>query len=199
MSEVPSSRSRRSNILPLAVSLLAIIAGVVLITRPAVLFPPATPLTTSSGQASGLGRLPREGEAVPDFELKTLDGGKVKLSNLHGSPVLINFWATWCGPCKEEMPLIVEQYNWDKGHGLRVLAIDSVAFDNLDDIKKFVGQYKMTFDVLLDEEDQISSDWAINGLPSSFFIKPDGTIAKVHVGQMSADQLKDYLKLIVPN
>ena len=121
----------------------------------------------------------------------------MKLSSLRGSPVLINFWATWCGPCKEEMPLIVEQYNWNKGRGLRVLAIDSVAFDNLDDIHKYVDQFKMTFDVVLDQDDKISTDWAIMGLPSSIFIKPDGTVAAVRVGQMSADQLQEYMKLIV--
>jgi len=195
MNEVPPTPPRRSNALPLILSAVAIVIGVVLIAQPAFLFS----ARSGSGATSRTGHLPAAGETPLDFNLKTLGGDAVKLSDLRGSPVLINFWATWCGPCKEEMPLIVEQHNWNKGHGLRVLAIDSVAFDNLDDIQKFVGQYKITFDVLLDEEDQISSNWAINGLPSSFFIKPDGTIAKVHVGQMTADQLKDYLKLIVPN
>ncbi len=195
MSEVPSSRSRRSNALPLAVSLLAIITGVVLITRPEVLFPP----TTSSGQTSSLGRLPREGEAVPDFDLKTLGGSKVKLSDLRGSPVVINFWATWCGPCKEEMPLIVEQYNWNKARGLRVLALDSLANDNVDDMRKFATQFNMNFDVLVDETDEVPGGWDILALPTTFFIKPDGTIARVHLGQMTVDELKEDMQLIMPN
>ena len=158
--------------------------------------PTASPPTAA--QTARSGQLPKEGETPLDFELKTLTGEAIKLSSLRGSPVLINFWATWCGPCKEEMPLLVEQYNWNKGRGLRVLAIDSVAFDNLDDIHKYVDQYKMTFDVLLDEDDQVSLDWAIMGLPSSIFIKPDGTVAAVKVGQMSSAQLNEYLKLILP-
>ena len=194
MSEVPSNRLRRSNGLSLVASLLAIIVGIVLITRPAFLFP------ASNTSAGGVGGPPREGKLAPDFELMTIDGGRVKLSELRGSPVLINFWATWCGPCKEEMPLIVEQYNWNKGRGLRVLAIDSVANDaNMEDIRSFVARYNMAFDVLYDEDDRVSTDWAIMGLPSSIFIKSDGTVARIQVGQMTADELKDYLKLIMPN
>ncbi len=193
MDEVPLNRPRRANALLLILSAVAIAFGVVLIARPAFLFSSGR----STDQSSRTSRLPQEGETPLDFNLKTLNGGQVKLSDLRGSPVLINFWATWCGPCKEEMPLIVEQYNWNKGRGLRVLAIDSVGFDNLDDIHKYVDKYKMAFDVLLDEDDKVSLDWAIMGLPSSVFIRPDGTVAKVKVGQMTADELKDYLKLIV--
>ncbi len=199
-----NQRERLMRVLPLFASLLAIFIGVLLIARPAFLFSPAAKTSSASSQPlpqsnSGLGKMPKEGERAPDFELGTLAGGKIKLSDLRGSPVLINFWATWCGPCKQEMPLIVEQYNWNKANGLRVLAIDSVAFDNLDDIRKYADQFKMTFDVVLDPEDKVSSDWAIMALPSSFFIRADGTVAKVHVGQMTADQLTGYLKLILPN
>jgi thiol-disulfide isomerase/thioredoxin len=189
--EAPPQRSGLKQALPLILSALAILVGVALILLPSA----ASPLIAKTSRA---GQLPKEGETPLDFELKTLSGDKVKLSDLRGSPVLINFWATWCGPCKEEMPLIVEQYNWNKGRGLRVLAIDSVAFDNLDDIHKYVDQFKMTFDVVLDEEDKVSLDWAIMGLPSSIFIKPDGTVAAVKVGQMSSAQLGEYLKLILP-
>ena len=190
MVETPQ-RSGVKQALPLILSALAILVGVALIALPA-----AAP--QQAAKTARAGQLPKEGEIPLDFELKTLSGDKIRLPSLRGSPVLINFWATWCGPCKEEMPLIVEQYNWNKGRGLRVLAIDSVAFDNLDDIHKYVDQFKMTFDVLLDEDDQVSLDWAIMGLPSSIFIKPDGTVAAVRVGQLTSDQLNEYLKLILP-
>ncbi|HZY42068.1 MAG TPA: redoxin domain-containing protein, partial [Anaerolineae bacterium] len=162
MTDVPPQRSGVKQALPLILSALAILVGVVLIAQPAFLFS-----QQSATKAARAGQLPKEGEIPLDFELKTLSGGTVKLSELRGSPVLINFWATWCGPCKEEMPLIVEQYNWNKGRGLRVLAIDSVAFDNLDDIHTYVDKFKMAFDVVLDQDDRVSTDWAIMGLPSS--------------------------------
>jgi thiol-disulfide isomerase/thioredoxin len=191
-------RSRVKEALPLILSAVAILVGIAMIAQPAFLFSPLGGAPQRAAQTSRAGQLPKVGEAPLDFELKTLTGEKIKLSSLRGSPVLINFWATWCGPCKEEMPLIVEQYNWHKGRGLRVLAIDSVAFDNLDDIHKYVDQFKMTFDVVLDTDDKVSLDWSIMGLPSSIFIKPDGTVAAVRVGQMSADQFQEYLKLILP-
>jgi peroxiredoxin len=198
MSDVSSSRSKWRRALPLIASALAIVIGLLLIAGPALLSSwPAVPKPAlQSGLQSGM---PREGDVIPDFELPTLDGRQVRLSALRGSPVLINFWATWCGPCKQEMPLLVEQYNWNKGKGLRVLAIDTLANDNRDDMRAFAQQFNMNFDVLVDETDAIAGGWEVMGLPTTFFIKPDGIVAKVHVGQLTADQLKDYLKLILPN
>ena len=197
MDDIPARRSRPRwlNVVPLMASLLAIVIGALLIIRPAI-FAPAPSLT---GSINSNARMPKEGEVVPDFQLAALDGRTVKLSDLRGQPVLINFWATWCGPCKDEMPLIVDAYNWNKAKGFRVLAIDSTAFDNLDDIHSFVAKFNMTFDVLMDSDDAISTNWNIMGLPSSFFVRSDGTLAKVHVGQMTADQLNEYMKLIVAN
>ncbi len=197
MSEVPPPKWWR--VLPLIASLLAILIGLMLIAGPSFL----SSLQNGSQPAlqSGVpsGAMPKEGEAIPDFTLSTLDGRQVRLADLRGSPVLINFWATWCGPCKQEMPLIVEQYNWNKGRGLRVLAIDTLANDNVDDMRAFAKQFNMNFDVLVDKTDAVAGGWNVMGLPTSFFVKSDGTVAKVHVGQMTADQLKEYMQLILPN
>jgi len=192
------SRSKWRRRLPLLASALVIVIGLLLIAGPAFLssLPTVPKPALQSGPSSGM---PQEGEVIPDFELPTLDGRKVRLSALRGSPVLINFWATWCGPCKQEMPLLVEQYNWNKGKGLRVLAIDTLANDNRDDMRAFARQFNMNFDVLVDETDAIAGGWEVMGLPTTFFIRPDGVVAKVHVGQLTADQLKEYLKVILPN
>jgi len=198
MTEGSPPRSKWQRVLPLAASALAIVIGLMLIAGPAFLsFLPAVPKPAlQSGMQSGM---PQEGQPIPDFDLPTLDGRRVRLSDLRGSPVLINFWATWCGPCKQEMPLIVEQYNWNKGKGLRVLAIDTLLNDNLEDMRAFAKRFNMNFDVLVDETDAIAGGWEVMGLPTTFFVKPDGTVAKAHVGQLTADQLKEYLKLILPN
>jgi peroxiredoxin len=184
--------------LPLIASVLAILIGLMLIAGPAWLssVPAAPQPALQAGLPSGM---PQEGQPIPDFDLPTLDGRRVRLSDLRGSPVLINFWATWCGPCKQEMPLIVEQYNWNKGRGLRVLAIDTLLNDNLEDMRAFVKRFNMNFDVLVDETDAIAGGWEVMGLPTTFFVRPDGIVAKVHVGQLTADQLKEYLTLILPN
>jgi peroxiredoxin len=196
---MPPSRSKWRQALPLLASALAIVIGLLLIAGPAFLSSLPTPPRPAlqSGLQSGM---PKAGAVIPDFELPALNGeNKVRLSALRGSPVLINFWATWCGPCKQEMPLLVEQYNWNKGKGLRVLAIDTLANDNRDDMRAFVQQFNMNFDVLVDETDAIAGGWDVMGLPTTFFVKPDGVVAKVHVGQLTADQLQEYLKLILPN
>jgi peroxiredoxin len=195
-----SGRSKWRRVLPLIASALALLIGVLLLVGPSVMTNLGSRRPAlESGFSGQLGRLPREGEMPPDFNLPTLDGKRrVRLSELRGAPVLINFWATWCGPCKQEMPLLVEQYNWNKGRGLRVLAIDTLANDNVEDMRRFAEKFAMNFDVLVDETDAVGGGWAIMGLPTTFFIRPDGVIAKVHVGQLTADQLKDYLQLILP-
>jgi len=198
MSEVPAQPKWR-RALPLIASALAILIGVLLIAQPSFAPPSAMPLPALQGGPTA-NRMPQAGEVIPDFELPTLDGGKtVRLSALRGSPVVINFWATWCGPCKQEMPLLVEQYNWNKGKGLRVLAIDTLANDNVDDMRAYAQQFKMNFDVLVDKEDAIAGGWNVMGLPTTFFIKPDGTVANVHVGQLTPDQLKENMQLILTN
>ena len=206
MDNVAPSRPRRLSLLGLSACVLAIVIGVLLIVRPAILDPtPAAPalVPLSSNRPSGVIDAPARsltaGDPAPDFELAALTGAKVKLTDLRGHAVLINFWATWCPPCKEEMPLIVSAYNAHQPAGLRVLAIDSTAFDDMDAIRSFVSKYQMNFDVLLDDQDVVSTGWNILGLPSSFFIKPDGTIAAVHIGQMTAEQLNTYLKMVLPN
>jgi peroxiredoxin len=199
MSEVPSQPSTWRRALPLIASVLAIVIGILLVVRPAFLSPSAATRQPALQGGPTADRMPQEGEAIPDFELPTLDGRTVHLSALRGSPVLINFWATWCGPCKQEMPLLVEQYNWNKGKGLRVLAIDTLANDNVDDMRAFAQKFNMNFDVLVDEKDAVAGGWNVMGLPTTFFVKADGTIAKVHVGQLTPDQLKENMKLILPN
>jgi peroxiredoxin len=191
----------RLNRLGLFASVLAIIIGALLLIRPSIQAPTvvAAPTKSATGLIGPAGKTVQAGDVAPDFELATLDGQLIKLSNLKGQPVLVNFWATWCGPCKEEMPLIVAAYAAHQAEGLRVLAIDTTAFDDVQDVKKFVANYQMTFDVLLDVDDSVGTGWNTLGLPSSYFIDRTGKIVAVNIGQMTASELNASLKLILSN
>ncbi|HET7377291.1 MAG TPA: TlpA disulfide reductase family protein [Anaerolineae bacterium] len=192
---------RRVNQLGLFASLLAIVIGGLLIIRPAILTPAAapTPTKSSTGLNGPAGHTVETGDIAPDFELATLDGRTIKLSDLRGQPVLVNFWATWCGPCKEEVPLITAAYAQHQAAGLRVLAIDTTAFDDVQAVKKFVADYQMTFDILLDTDDAVGTGWNTLGLPSSYFIDTTGKVVSMRIGQMSEQELNDSLKMILPN
>lgn len=190
---------RRLNFLGLFASILAIMIGALLLIRSSIQAQTVVAVSTksSTGLIGPAGKTVQAGDMAPDFELATLDGRTIKLSDLRGQPVLVNFWATWCGPCKEEMPLIVAAYTAHTAEGLRVLAIDTTAFDDVQDVKKFVANYQMTFDVLLDMDDSVGTGWNTLGLPSSYFIDRMGKVVSVRIGQMSAQELSDSLKMIL--
>ncbi|NPA90611.1 MAG: redoxin domain-containing protein [Chloroflexi bacterium] len=126
---------------------------------------------------------PRPGFLAPDFELPTLDGRMVKLSDYRGHHVVLNFWATWCPPCKAEMPAIVKEYNRYKGEGLVVLAIDQA--ESPEKVRAFVEAHGMTFPVLLDEKMRVADVYRIRSLPTTYFITPDGTIIDKVEGMMN--------------
>ncbi len=135
-------------------------------------------LVTNSSKTTPTGLGP--GKPAPDFKLKTLDGKEVSLSDYRGKVVLINFWATWCPPCREEMPLFKRVYERYKNKGFEILAVSTDT--SVDPVKKFVKEYRLDFPVLLDT-DNISSLYGIQGLPTSFLIDREGKIVKVRLGK----------------
>jgi peroxiredoxin len=142
---------------------------------------------------------PLVGEAAPDFSLKTLDGQTVTLSGLKGKAVLINLWATWCPPCRLEMPTIQTVYEKYKDRGLVVLAINFTAQDNLTSVSTFVKELKLTFPVLLDTNGDVSAiSYGMHSLPMSFFIDPQGVIRNIVFGAMDPAKIESYLAGILP-
>lgn len=135
---------------------------------------------------------PRVGFAAPDFELLDLSGKPVRLSDLRGSPVIINFWATWCNPCRIEMPLI--EATAKENPGIVVLGI------NADESKRVVQPYVekigLTFPILLDPGSKVEDMYQIQGLPTSFFLDKDGVIRAVQIGILSDGKLSENLEKI---
>ena len=133
------------------------------------------------------------GSAAPDFKLTTYLGDDVKLSGYIGSPVMINFWATWCHPCRIEMPHIQTRYE-RYGTDLVVLAVN---FDEQADlVQTFANEFNLTFDVLLDPGGRIQSLYQVRGYPTTYFIDLDGIIRVIHIGLMTESQMDDYLEQV---
>ena len=141
--------------------------------------------TSTSGQIPA----PQQGFLAPDFELQSIDGETVKLSDLRGQAVLVNLWATWCPPCRAEMPAIEKVYNDYKDQGFVVLAVNMTYQDAFADIAPFIDEYSLTFPILLDETSEVGTAYQLRSLPSSFFIDRDGIIREVVIGGPMAEAL----------
>lgn len=133
---------------------------------------------------------PKVGYSAPDFELNNLAGDTIKLSNLRGKPVLINFWATWCGPCRLEMPDIQKIYENYQGD-FEVLAVNADEQERI--VAKFAKDIGITFEVLLDPGANVQSLYQLRGYPTSFLVDQEGVIRVQHIGIMHEAQLVEYL------
>ena len=122
------------------------------------------------------------GQKAPNFTLKDVNGKDVKLSSYNGKVVLVNFWATWCGPCKIEIPWFNEFQQKYQDKGFVVLGIS--ADDTVEQLKPFVAQYKMTYPVLvgLGRDDVQEALGPVYGLPTTLLISRDGKVCQKHMG-----------------
>ncbi|WP_442598286.1 peroxiredoxin family protein [Neobacillus sp. D3-1R] len=133
----------------------------------------------------------QEGNKAPDFQLQTLDGKEMKLSDMAGKKVILNFWATWCPPCKAEMPHMQEFYSEQKDNGIEIVAVNlTTAEKNQDDIGKFIKDYGLTFPVLLDSPGEVGQTYQAFTIPTSYIIDSNGIIRKKIVGPMDKDMMK---------
>jgi len=119
--------------------------------------------------------------AAHSFSLATLDGKQVSLSDYHGKVVLLNFWATWCAPCRREMPSIQTLWDRYKEQDLVVLAV-SEDDDAREQITNFIHKIKVNFPILLDHDLKIGDSYMLPGLPTTYLIGRDGAIAATIVG-----------------
>lgn len=138
------------------------------------------------------------GASAPDFALKDISGKKVSLSGYRGKVVLLNFWATWCGSCKAEMPSLNNLYLELGSKGLAVLA---VTIDTSEDtVRSFVADRKLAFTVLMDKEKEVYFDsYAVMGLPTTFLIDKKGNIVEKIIGEREWDapQMKEKILRLI--
>jgi cytochrome c biogenesis protein CcmG/thiol:disulfide interchange protein DsbE len=132
---------------------------------------------------------PQEGFVAPDFTLETTDQQTITLSELKGQAVLVNVWATWCPPCRAEMPAIEKLYLEYRDRGFIVLGLNDTVQDKQEAIIPFIKEYNLTFPILLDELGEVSHTYQIRSLPTSFFINRDGTVNEVVVGGPMSEAL----------
>ncbi|MBM7622058.1 peroxiredoxin [Bacillus tianshenii] len=138
----------------------------------------------------------QEGNPAPDFELTTLEGEKMKLSDYKGKKIILNFWATWCPPCKAEMPHMQEFYEKNSDE-IEILAVNLTNVDKGQDaIKGFVEEYGLTFEIPLDEEGMIGMQYQAFTIPTSYVIDSNGIIQKKVVGPMDEEMMKDLTENI---
>jgi len=147
---------------------------------------------------AALAAAPAAGAAAPDFSLRSLDGRNLRLKEQRGQVVLINFWATWCGPCREEMPLLDKLHAKYKDLGFTLLGV------NVDDdpqaARSLAGKLGVHFPVLLDTDKQVSRLYDLNSMPSTVLVDKDGKVRFLHRGyragyeQAYEQQIRELLK-----
>lgn len=136
-------------------------------------------------------------QIAPDFTLISLDDGLVSLSDFRGQAVLINFWASWCAPCRDEMPAIRATYEAHKGEGFVVLGINMTYQDNRKNAEAFAEEYGISFPVLLDETGEVTESYGVLGVPTSVFINTDGMIVNTYIGAMTKQQLDTFIQDLI--
>ena len=134
-------------------------------------------------KALGVIRLPDV--APPGFALTSIDGGSITLGDLKSKVALINFWATWCPHCKEQMPSMERLYRKLNDKGLTILAVN--VMENLETVKKFARKYDLSFPVLLDRRGEVAAKYGANFLPTTVIINRDGKAVGIVIGPRKWD------------
>ena len=175
---------------------LTLIGLVIVLGGVWIIFSQASRSDTLAGLAAESGGTlepaPVAGHPAPDFELKTLEGDTLRLSDFKGQPVLVNFWATWCGPCRAEFPDFQEAHV-DNADNLVIIGVNSTSADQIDLVDDFVAEMGATFPIVLDETGETVKLYRVLGLPTSVFIDRNGIINELFTGPINKAYIESKL------
>ncbi|NLY80954.1 MAG: thiol-disulfide oxidoreductase ResA [Lysinibacillus sp.] len=133
------------------------------------------------------------GDPAPNFIGKTLTGEKLELKEHATEKTLINFWGTWCEPCKREMPALENVYSQYKDEGFSIVSVNLGQSNFV--VEQFIEQYNLSFPVIIDKDKSIRQAYYVGNLPVSFLINSEGEIIKVHEGELSEKMLEEWINL----
>jgi peroxiredoxin len=159
---------------------------------------PAAPRADTPVATKGSASCPAaQGQAKLDFTVKDMDGRSVKLADYKGKVILLNFWATWCGPCKLEIPEFVQLYSEYKDKGFVILGMLTEDSPTHDELRAFVSEHKMNYPIMYSQDEIDEAFGPIYGIPTSFFIGRDGSICLKHMGPGTKLEFEEALKSLL--
>jgi peroxiredoxin len=188
---------------------LLLIAGFAVLAAMAALFigayvPSGGDASTVAGPSQSEVALPQSGPPLEvgfqpyNFALQDLEGNSVALGDYIGRPLIINYWATWCAPCRVEMPHLQNTFEARGADGLALLALNQD--ESAPEVEAFFDEFGLTFTALMDEDGQTSENYGVGRiLPTTFFINADGEITAIHRGPMTQGQIDGYLAETIPS
>jgi peroxiredoxin len=168
----------------LALGMLALVLAILVVIQGCANNNPDSGRDAGTGaQAIELEPAPEVGHPAPDFTLKDLDGNVVRLNDLRGKVVFINFWATWCPPCRAEMPAIEALHQEYKDKGVIVIGVDISEPEST--VRQYIQQGGFSWTIVLDSTAKVARDYQIVAIPTSYFLDKEGIIKAVNVGPMT--------------
>ncbi len=138
----------------------------------------------------------RAADPAPNFALQSQDGKTIELKKLAGKAVVVNFWATWCGPCRAEIPGMVKVYEKYKGKGLEIVGI-SLDRGGWDDVKPYLAKNKISYPIVVAGQELTDAYGGVRSIPTSFFVDRKGNIVSKHVGALSEEAFEKAVKEIL--
>jgi peroxiredoxin len=173
-----------------ALLVLVSLALLIVLVRPIAV--PERTVTASGSDAAAL-----TAQTAPDFTLPTVDGKEIRLSDLRGKVVLINFWATWCPPCVREIPRLVRVSEKYRDQGLVILGINVTAQDDRAKVEQFVRDQRITYPVLLDLNSDAGQKYSSRLMPTTYFIDRTGKIVHTKVGEVDEATIEEQIQALL--